>query len=219
MSSIPEPNSAGWTFCIDRGGTFTDVIGRGPDGRHRSLKLPSKGPDQIDAAVVAMRRLMQIADGAPFAADRVASIRVGTTVATNALLERSGAKTLFVTNHGFADALAIGDQTRPDLFALNIDKPAPLYAGVAESAGRMAADGRIVTPFDAEALRRAFDEALAKGFESVAVTFLHGDLYPAHEQQAAHLATTAGFGFVATGSEVSPTPRFIVSGSTSNRSW
>ncbi len=200
---------AGWTFCVDRGGTFTDVIGRAPDGRDVALKIPSDGAGGADAAVIAMRRMLHVADGAPFPADAVSMIRIGTTVATNALLERSGAKTLFVTNQGFADALVIGDQTRPKLFALDIKKLSPLHAGVLESAGRMAADGRVVAPLCRDTLRRGLDDALAAGFESAAITFLHGDLYPDHEQQTAAVAREAGFGFTATGAEVSPLPRFI----------
>jgi 5-oxoprolinase (ATP-hydrolysing) len=209
MTSTLGRKSVGWAFCVDRGGTFTDVIGRAPDGREVALKIPSKGYGPDDAAVIAMRRMLNIADGAPFPADRTSSIRIGTTVATNAVLERSGAKTLFVTNQGFADALVIGDQTRPKLFALDIEKLPPLYAGVVESAGRMAADGAVVTPLCRDALRRELDTALAAGFESVAITFLHGDLYPDHERQAAAGARMAGFRFIATGSEVSPLPRFI----------
>src|ERR1700733_500765 len=123
MTESVGPKPARWTFCIDRGGTFTDVIGRAPDGREWSLKIPSEAPRQADAGVVAMRRLLNVADDAPFPAGRVSSIRVGTTVATNALLQRSGAKTLFVTNRGFAHALVIDDQTRPHLFALDIVMP------------------------------------------------------------------------------------------------
>ncbi len=209
MMATADRQSAGWTFCIDRGGTFTDVIGTAPDGAEVCLKIPSRVTVAADAAVVAMRRILNVAEGAPFPAGRVSAIRVGATIATNTLLERSGAKTLFVTNAGFADALEIGDQTRPNLFALDIEKPAPLYAGVIESAGRMAADGSVVAPLGRDALRRAFDEALAGGFESVAITFLHGDLYPEHERQAEAVAGAAGFRFVATGSEVSPLPRFV----------
>lgn len=119
-----------WSFWIDRGGTFTDVIGRSAEGAHHTLKLPSRSPTYEDAAVEAMRRLLGAAPGAPFPADEVAAIRVGTTVATNALLEWTGARTLFVATLGFADALIIGDQTRPALFALDIVRPAPLYGAV-----------------------------------------------------------------------------------------
>ena len=122
-----------WSFWIDRGGTFTDVIGHADDGAETSLKLLSASPAYDDAAVEAMRRILGAAPGAPFPAARVEAIKMGTTVATNALLERAGAKTLFVTTQGFADALVIGDQTRPELFALNIRRPEPLYAGVVEA--------------------------------------------------------------------------------------
>ena len=112
-------------FWIDRGGTFTDVIGRSEDGAETSLKLLSASPAYEDAAVEAMRRVLNAAPGDPFPAHRVEAIKMGTTVATNALLERRGARTLFVTTAGFADALVIGDQARPDLFALKIERPAP----------------------------------------------------------------------------------------------
>ena len=119
--TVAAERAFGWSFSIDRGGTFTDVIGRAPDGQVQTLKLLSSSPSYEDAAVEAMRRLLGVAPGAPFPASRVAAIRMGTTVATNALLERKGAKTLLVTTRGFADALTIGDQARPDLFALNIE--------------------------------------------------------------------------------------------------
>ena len=196
-------------FWIDRGGTFTDVIGRWSDGEEVSLKLLSASPSYPDAAVEAMRRILGAAPGAPFPAERVEAIKMGTTVATNALLERRGAKTLFVTTEGFADALAIGDQARPDLFALNIDKAQPLYAGVVEAAERLAADGSVVSALGEDALRAKLAAAVADGFTSAAIAFLHADLNPAHEQRAGEIAQAAGFGFVALSSEVSPLPRFI----------
>jgi 5-oxoprolinase (ATP-hydrolysing) len=198
-----------WCFWIDRGGTFTDVIGQAPDGAETSLKLLSASPAYEDAAVEAMRRLLGARAGTPFPAERVASIRMGTTVATNVLLERRGAKTLFVVTAGFADALVIGDQTRPDLFALDIVRPPPLYARVVEAAERMGADGAAVAPLDADTLARRLDEAVGEGFASAAIAFLHADLNPEHERIAAELARKAGFSFVATGSEVSPLPRFL----------
>jgi 5-oxoprolinase (ATP-hydrolysing) len=115
-----------WRFWIDRGGTFTDVIGQADDGHETSLKLLSASPAYPDAAVEAMRRILGAEPAEPFPAERVSSIKMGTTVATNALLERAGAKTLFVTTEGFKDALLIGDQARPDLFALHIVRPAAL---------------------------------------------------------------------------------------------
>ncbi|UTP38618.1 hydantoinase B/oxoprolinase family protein [Phenylobacterium sp. LH3H17] len=198
-----------WSFWIDRGGTFTDVIGRGPDGSELSLKLLSASPSYEDAAVEAMRRTLGARPGEPFPAARVEAIKMGTTVATNALLERSGARTLFVTTQGFADSLVIGDQARPDLFALNIVRPEPLYSGVAEALERLAADGAVVTPLDAEALAGKLAAARAQGFTSAAIAFLHADLNPAHEIVAGELARAAGFDFVALSHEVSPLPRFI----------
>jgi 5-oxoprolinase (ATP-hydrolysing) len=198
-----------WSFAIDRGGTFTDVIGRAGDGREVSLKLLSASPAYADAAVEGMRRILEVPPGAPFPAHRALAIRMGTTVATNALLERTGAKTLLVTTEGFADALVIGDQARPDLFALDIVRPAPLYAGVVEAAERLDAAGRVVLPLDAAALRARLEAAAAEGYEACAVAFLHADLDPAHELAAGEIAREAGFAFVALSHEVSPLPRFL----------
>ncbi|HEY3697279.1 hydantoinase B/oxoprolinase family protein [Phenylobacterium sp.] len=198
-----------WSFWIDRGGTFTDVIGRDPDGREVTAKLLSASPAHEDAAVAGMRRMLGAAEGEPFPAGRVAAIKMGTTVATNALLERRGAKTLFVTTAGFADALLIGDQSRPDIFALDVVRPEPLYAGVVEARERLAADGAVARALDRPALAAALAGAVRAGFTSAAVAFLHADLNPEHEQAAAALAREAGFGFVALSSEVSPLPRFI----------
>jgi 5-oxoprolinase (ATP-hydrolysing) len=198
-----------WSFWIDRGGTFTDVIARSGEGHETSLKLLSASPAYEDAAVEAMRRVLGAAPGEPFPAERVAAIKLGTTVATNALLERAGAKTLLVVTAGFADALTIGDQARPDLFALDIERPPPLHSGVVEAAERLAADGGLVAPLDEAALAAALAKARAEGFTSAAIAFLHADLNPAHEQAAGALARAAGFEFVALSHEVSPLPRFV----------
>ncbi|MFT4936002.1 MAG: 5-oxoprolinase (ATP-hydrolyzing) [Pseudoalteromonas distincta] len=198
-----------WSFSIDRGGTFTDVIARRDDGEVQTLKLLSASPAYPDAAIEAMRRVLAAAPGAPFPAERVRTIRLGATVATNALLERKGAKTLFVTTAGFADALRIGDQTRPDLFALNIARPEPLYAGVVEAQERLDADGCVVAALDETGLGEALSRARAAGFTSVAIAFLHADLNPDHERRAGTLAAEAGFEFVALSHEVSPLPRFL----------
>jgi 5-oxoprolinase (ATP-hydrolysing) len=206
---MDDSSHGGWEFWIDRGGTFTDVIGRAPDGRETSLKLLSASPLYEDAGVEAMRRLLGAPAGAAFPAGRVASIKLGTTVATNALLERKGAKTLLVTTRGFADALEIGDQARPDLFALDIVKPSPLHAGVIEADERLDAEGRVLRPLDEAALAKALARAAADGFESIAIAFLHADLNPEPERRAGALAQAAGFRWVALSSEVSPLPRFI----------
>ncbi|MEK7431408.1 MAG: hydantoinase B/oxoprolinase family protein [Pseudomonadota bacterium] len=198
-----------WSFWIDRGGTFTDVIAHADDGEEVSLKLLSASPSYEDAAVEAMRRVLGAEAGEPFPAARVRAIKMGTTVATNALLERAGARTLLVTTQGFADALVIGDQARPDLFALNIVRPGPLYEGVIEARERLAADGAVVDPLDTAGLAAKLKAARGEGFTSAAIAFLHADLNPAHERAAGDLARAAGFEFVALSHEVSPLPRFI----------
>ncbi|MEO9211591.1 MAG: hydantoinase/oxoprolinase family protein, partial [Caulobacteraceae bacterium] len=205
----PADGRDGWDFWIDRGGTFTDIFGRAPGGAVTTLKLPSVSDAYPDAAVEAMRRLLSVAADAPFPAERVSAIRIGTTVATNALLERSGARTVFVTTAGFADALLIGDQTRPDLFALDIVRSPPLYSRVVEADERLDASGGVVRPLDEAALAASLRAAVAAGCASAAICFMHADLNPAHERRAADLARAAGFAFVATGSEVSPLPRFL----------
>ncbi|HEY9234738.1 MAG TPA: hydantoinase/oxoprolinase N-terminal domain-containing protein, partial [Phenylobacterium sp.] len=197
-----------WSFWIDRGGTFTDVIARSDQGDERSLKLLSASPAYEDAAVEAMRRVLKTPPGAPFPAQRVAAIKMGTTVATNALLERAGARTLLVTTEGFADALVIGDQARPDLFALNIVRPEPLYSGVLEARERLGADGEVVRPLDLDDLKSRLAAARKDGFASAAIAFLHADLNPGHELAAGEAARAAGFEFVALSHEVSPLPRF-----------
>jgi len=202
-----------WRFWIDRGGTFTDVIGQvaaGPDaGLETSLKLLSASPAYPDAAVEAMRRILGAKPSQPFPAARVESIKMGTTVATNALLERAGAKTLFVTTEGFADSVLIGDQARPELFALTIVRPEPLYSGVVEASERLDAQGGVVRPLDEAALTEKLKTALAQGYASAAIAFLHADLNPAHERRAGEIAKALGFKFVALSHEVSPLPRFI----------
>ncbi|HEX6860495.1 MAG TPA: hydantoinase B/oxoprolinase family protein [Caulobacteraceae bacterium] len=204
-----QHNGGRWTFWIDRGGTFTDVIGRGPDGAEQTLKLLSASPSYADAAVEAMRRLLGLSADEPFPAGRVAAIKMGTTVATNALLERKGARTLFVTTRGFADSVLIGDQSRPALFALRLERPAPLYAGVVEADERLAADGSVVRPLDEAALAGRLKAARDEGYEAVAVAFLHADLNPAHELAAGSIAEAAGFDYVALSHEASPLPRFV----------
>ncbi|MEO8115977.1 MAG: hydantoinase B/oxoprolinase family protein, partial [Phenylobacterium sp.] len=185
------------------------MIGQAQGGQEVSLKLLSASPAYEDAAVEAMRRVLQAPAGTPFPAARVEAIKMGTTVATNALLERTGAKTLFITTQGFADALLIGDQTRPDLFALNIVRPAPLYSGVVEADERLAADGSVVRPLDRAALAEKLRAAVVEGYEAAAIAFLHADLNPGHERIAGALARETGFAFVALSHDVSPLPRFV----------
>ena len=205
----PQPIRNSWLFWIDRGGTFTDVIGRRGLEDTVTLKLLSASDAYEDAAVEGMRRLLGVGQGQPFPADQVAAVRMGTTVATNALLERKGAKTLFVATEGFKDSLILGDQARPDLFALDIVKPEPLYAGVIEANERLDASGRVLRALDADALRQRLRDAVDDGFTSAAIAFLHADLNPTHELEAGRIATEVGFGFVALSHQVSPLPRYI----------
>ncbi len=198
-----------WTFWIDRGGTFTDIVATDPAGAVRVSKVPSRSSAGDDPVVAAMRVLMDADEAAPFPADRVAAIRIGTTVATNALLERKGARTLLVTTEGFADALLIGDQTRPHLFALDIAARMPLHAEVREARERLASDGSVVRPLDTAHLAAALERARADGIESVAIAFMHSDLDARHEDAARDLAVAAGFTSVTTSANVSPLPRFL----------
>ena len=202
-------HSGGWSFWIDRGGTFTDVIGRAPDRTLHTAKLPSASALYADAAVEAMRRLMGVAAESPFPAERVEAIKMGTTVATNALLERKGARTLLIATEGFGDALNIGDQARPDLFALDIHKPEPLHAAVIEAHERLDAYGGVLIALGEGLLAERLAQARAEGFVSVAIAFLHADLNPAHELSAGALARAAGFEHVTLSHEVSPLPRWV----------
>ncbi|MFQ5346819.1 MAG: hydantoinase/oxoprolinase N-terminal domain-containing protein, partial [Rhodothalassiaceae bacterium] len=205
----------GWQFWIDRGGTFTDIVARDPQGRLSAHKLLSEAPGLYeDAALEGMRRILGLAPGEPFPAARVAAIRMGTTVATNALLERRGTPTLLLITRGFRDALVIAQQNRPQLFALRIERPPPLYARVAEVDERLAADGTVLTPLDEAALRETLLAARAAGLAAVAIAFLHGYRYPGHERKAAAIARAAGFAQVSASHEVSPLARLVPRGQT-----
>ncbi|MEY4249372.1 MAG: hypothetical protein RJA87_1005 [Pseudomonadota bacterium] len=203
-----EPPSR-WTFWIDRGGTFTDVIGAQGGKVVRTLKLLSVSDAYPDAAVEAMRRILGLGPTQTFPAEQVKAIKMGTTVATNALLERKGARTLLIATQGFGDSLIIGDQTRPDLFALDIVRPEPLAERTIEAVERLTATGEVLTPLDREALAVLCREAVAAGLTSVAIAFMHADLNPVHERAAAEIARAAGFAHVAMSHEVSPLPRYL----------
>jgi 5-oxoprolinase (ATP-hydrolysing) len=204
-----------WQFWIDRGGTFTDVVGRAPDGALHTLKLLSENPGHYaDAAVEGIRRLLGLAAGEPITADRVACVKMGTTVATNALLERKGERTLLVTTRGFRDALRIAYQARPRLFERQIVLPELLYERVVEADERVGADGDVLVPLDEAALRAQLHEAAADGIGAVAIVFMHGWRHAAHEQVAARLAREAGFAQVSTSHETSPMMKFVSRGDT-----
>ncbi len=202
---------ARWQFWIDRGGTFTDVVARTPDGALVTAKLLSEDPGgYTDAAVAAIRRLTGVADGPLPPAD----IRIGTTVATNALLERRGEPVLLVVTRGFADALLIGHQARHDIFAREIVRPAPLYARVVEVDERVTAEGEVLVPLDREAARAALQVAYDTGLRAVAIALVHGYRHRAHEATLAEIARAVGFTQVSASHEVSPLIRLIPRAST-----
>ena len=203
-----------WDFWVDRGGTFTDVIGRDPRGRLHARKLLSENPAYDDAAVQAIRDLLGLLPGAPIPAGAIGVVKMGTTVATNALLERRGEHTLLVTTKGFRDALEIGYQARPKIFARNIVKPDQLYASVVEIDERVLADGTIETAPDLDAARAALARAKADGVNAVAIVFMHAYRYPRHEQLVAEVARSLGFAQVSVSHECSPLIKLVGRGDT-----
>ena len=205
----------GWRFWIDRGGTFTDVVARRPDGTVTTRKLLSEDPGRYeDPAVEGVRDLLGLKSGDAIPGELVAEVRMGTTVATNALLERRGEPTLLVTTRGFGDALRIGYQDRPDIFALGIRLPRPVYDRVLEVDERVGADGAVVVPLDQDGARRGLDEARRAGYRAVAVALMHGYRYPEHERRVAQLARAAGFSQVSVSHEISPLMKLVGRGET-----
>jgi 5-oxoprolinase (ATP-hydrolysing) len=204
-----------WEFWIDRGGTFTDVVGCAPDGSMRTLKLLSENPAQYeDAAVSAIRRLLELRPADPITPDLVGSVKMGTTVATNALLERKGERTLLVVTRGFRDALRIATQARPRLFDTHIVLPDMLYEHVIEASERIGAQGEVVEALDQAALAGELQAAYAAGFRSCAIVFMHGYRYVQHEVSAAELARALGFSQVSVSHQVSALMKFVPRGDT-----
>jgi 5-oxoprolinase (ATP-hydrolysing) len=204
-----------WQFWIDRGGTFTDVVGKRPDGTLVTYKLLSDNPEQYrDAAVAGIRHLLGLAPGEPVTPDVVECVKMGTTVATNALLERKGEPTLLVTTQGFRDALRIAYQNRPRIFDRHIVLPELLYSRVIEAQERIGAHGDVIEPIDEEHLKERLWAAYDAGLRSVAIVFMHGYRYVQHEQAAARLARHAGFTQISTSHETSPMMKFVGRGDT-----
>ncbi len=204
-----------WQFWIDRGGTFTDVVGRRPDGTLVTAKLLSENPEQYpDAAVEGIRRLLELPAGEPIRADQVDVVKMGTTVATNALLERKGEPLLLVVTRGFSDALRIAYQNRPRLFDRHIVLPELLYRSVIEVEERIAADGAIVTPLNLQRTRDELTAAHRQGLRAVAIVLMHSYRFPAHEQAVARIAREIGFEQVSVSHEVSPLIKYISRGDT-----
>src|SRR3984893_8986287 len=205
--------TAGWQFWIDRGGTFTGVIGLAPGGELHVRKVPS-APSGGAAGDPGLRAARTILAGAGAAARAVAAVKVGTTVATNALLTRSGEPVVMVTTAGFADALRIGYQNRPDILARRIALPKRLYATVIEAHERIDAQGGVLTPLDGARLRADLTRARRAGGRAVAIVFLHGWRHRQHEQEAASCARALGFEEVSVSHELSPLVRYVSRGDT-----
>ena len=208
-------SSPRWQFWIDRGGTFTDIVARRPDGGIVTHKLLSENPEQYkDAAVAGIRHLLGLAPGAPITPLQVECVKMGTTVATNALLERKGEPTLLVTTRGFRDGLRIAYQNRPRLFDRHIVLPELLYSAVVEAQERVDAHGDVVQLLDESLLKKELLAQYQKGLRSVAIVFMHGYRYSDHERAAARIAREVGFTQISTSHETSPMMKFVSRGDT-----
>ena len=204
-----------WEFWIDRGGTFTDIVARRPDGRLVARKLLSDNPDAYrDAAVAGIRQVLGLEPGQEIPAARIAAVRLGTTVATNALLERKGEPTVLVITQGFADALRIAYQNRPRIFDRRILLPEVLYQRVIEVSERIGADGEILTPLDEDAVADQLKKAYEDGFAAAAVVCMHGYRYPAHETTIGAIARAVGFTQVSESHRTSPLMKLVSRGDT-----
>ncbi|KWR91450.1 hydantoinase B/oxoprolinase family protein [Cupriavidus sp. IDO] len=215
MQDITPNQVNRWQFWIDRGGTFTDIVARRPDNTLVTHKLLSENPEQYkDAAVAGIRHLLGLKDGEPITPDQVEAVKMGTTVATNALLERKGEATALFITRGFGDALRIAYQSRPRLFDLEVILPELLYTKVVEVDERIGAHGELVTPLDEEQVRADLQAVYREGFRSVAIVLMHGYRHHAHEQAVARLARETGFTQVSTSHEASPMMKLASRGDT-----
>jgi len=204
-----------WQFWVDRGGTFTDIVARHPDGTLSTTKLLSENPERYrDAAVAGIRQVLGLAPGAPLPEGVVEAVKMGTTVATNALLERKGERVLLLVPVGFADMLRIGNQARPRLFDLNVKLPELLHERVAEIGGRVTVDGTEIAPLDEAAARAALQAAFADGIRAVAVVLMHAWAHPAHELRVGEIAAEEGFTQISLSHQASPLPRIVPRGDT-----
>jgi 5-oxoprolinase (ATP-hydrolysing) len=204
-----------WQFWIDRGGTFTDIVAQRPDGSLTIHKLLSENPDRYrDAPLQGIREVMGIPEGVPLPADQIMAVKMGTTVATNALLERKGDRTVLLITQGFRDALRIGYQNRPNIFARQIILPEMLYEQVIEVEERCTAQGEILTPLNLTRLTADLQNAYDAGIRACAIVLMHGYRYPAHEQQVAEVAKAIGFTQISVSHRVSPLMKLVSRGDT-----
>ncbi|MEG3436310.1 hydantoinase B/oxoprolinase family protein [Pannus brasiliensis CCIBt3594] len=204
-----------WQFWIDRGGTFTDIVALTPENDILTQKMLSENPDRYrDAAVAGIRALLGLQPDEPIPEEKIASVKMGTTVATNALLERKGDRTVLVITRGFRDALRIGYQNRPDIFAREILLPEMLYERVIEVNERVDARGNELTPVSLDSVTRDLQSAYNSGIRSCAIVFLHGDRYPEHERKVAEIARLIGFTQISVSHEVSPLMKLVSRGDT-----
>jgi len=204
-----------WHFWIDRGGTFTDVVARAPSGEISAAKLLSENPENYDdAALHGIREFLRLGPDDAIPSNKIAAVKMGTTVATNALLEREGERVLLLTTRGFRDALKIGYQARPDIFARHIVKPELLYTCVTEIPERIRADGTLETPLDEDAAREALGAAYQDGIRAVAIVFIHAYRFPDHEARVAGIAREIGFTQISPSHEASPLIKLVGRGDT-----
>ncbi|TAK67263.1 MAG: 5-oxoprolinase [Betaproteobacteria bacterium] len=204
-----------WQFWIDRGGTFTDIVARRPEGGIVTHKLLSENPEHYrDAALAGIRQLLGVAAGAPIPGEKIEAVKMGTTVATNALLERKGERTVLAITRGFRDALRIAYQNRPKIFSRHIVLPELLYAKVVEIEERVGAHGEVLTPLAVGPTRRDLLAAYDEGYRSIAIVCMHGYRYQAHEKQVAAMARAIGYGQVSVSHEVSPMMKLVSRGDT-----
>ncbi|MFC3852604.1 hydantoinase B/oxoprolinase family protein [Salinispirillum marinum] len=207
--------STPWSFWVDRGGTFTDIVARQPNGELVSHKLLSDNPAQYkDAVVQGIRDLMGIAKDARIPVEQIHEIKMGTTVATNALLEHKGERTLLITTKGFRDVLHIGYQSRPDLFAIDIKMPEMIYEEAIEVHERVNAQGDVLVPLDTADARKLLKDAYARGFRSCAIVLMHSYRFQNHEKIIAELARDIGFSQITMSSEASPLMKIVSRGDT-----
>src|SRR2546428_4458621 len=213
---MAEPGNSGrWQFWIDRGGTFTDIVARRPDGSIDTHKLLSENPGRYrDAALAGIRKSLNLSEGQPIPAGAIDAVKMGTTVATNALLERKGERTVLFITRGFRDALRIAYQNRPRLFDRHIVLPEMLYAGVFEVEERIGAKGEVVVPLAFRQTQKDLEKAYDEGFRSIAIVFMHGYRFPQHETQVAELARQVGFTQISASHRVSPLMKLVGRGDT-----